>query len=115
MRLMLTFGQQLCFLSHLFYERWLSACSSGLNYPRRTQCAPKLKLPNSKLYIQPGLLASRVRGMSRAERPFCILTCPVTCMIMVELIVRNPIDRQDFGLLIARLSLFMSAGEGGEE
>ena len=54
-------------------------------------------------------------GHKLAPRPFYILTYPVSYMIMVELIVRNPIDRQDFGLLIARLSLFMSAGEGGEE
>jgi len=83
------------FFTHLFYERWLSACSSGISYPRRIRCAPKLELPCPKLYIYPGFAATETGATREPLAPrtsLNILTYPASCMIMVQLIVRNPID-----------------------
>ena len=91
---------------------------------RRDQLSPsnpvRPQVGTSSFKIVPLARVVRKRGLTSQgtkapRRPAYILTYPAACMIMIELIVRNPIGRQDFGAPIVCLPLIISEARGGAE
>ena len=94
MRLVLTRGQQLCFLPTFFTRGGSRHAAAGSVIPVESGAPPSWNFPVQNCTFNQGLLQLRP-GATREpapQTPLNILTYPTSCMIMIQLIVRNPID-----------------------
>ena len=95
MRLVLTCGQQLCFLPTFFTRGGSRHAAAGSVTPVESGAPPSWNFPTPKLYIYPGFAATETGATREPLAPrtsLNILTYPASGMIMVQLIVRNPFD-----------------------